>query len=286
MSFGREEHSHRRRRGLPTQRKTPLRLLLLLVLLVILLALLGIGALLATRSFGNEVSGKVASENSINSDRDPSLSISNERGKIRIEGVKAAESVELEVTKYALGADLQEARERASEVTANISKRDSNIVIETNGGRETGADCTVQAPQGSSVAIESGAGDVEVANLEGDVSIRAGAGDVEVNGTKGSVEISSLQGDVEVSDVSTDTEQVDVDVGVGNAVMRDLVIGTLDVQVETGDIFLSGRFSGSGQALVQTGDIIVRLSPEEARDLTFQTRVGSVVREPNKPGEE
>lgn len=291
MSFGREEEEpHHRGRGLDghrsSRRKPPLRLLLLLILLVALLALLAIGALLASRSFGNDVSGKVLAEDSADSGPNPELRISNKRGTVRVEGVESLESIEFEATKYTLGSDREEARQRASEVSTDLSRNGSTFVIETVGGRATGADYTLRAPQGSSIELESEAGDVEIANLDGDVSVRTGAGDVQVKATKGSVEVRALQGDVEVSSVSTDAGQVDVDVGVGDAVMRDLVVGVLDLRIETGEAVLSGRFSGSGNVLVQTGDVLVRVPTEDVREMTFETRIGDVLREPDEPGEE
>ena len=291
MSFGREEEPHHRRRRpagrRSTRRKSPLKLLLLLILLIALLTLLAIIALIASRSFGNTVSGKVPAEDSVVSGPNPTLRISNERGPVRVEGVERLESIELEATKYALGPDREEARRRASEVSTELSESGgSTFVVETGGGRATGVDYTLRAPQGSSIELESEAGDVEIANLDGDVSVRTGAGDVQVKDTRGSVEVRALQGDVEVSDVSTDTGQVDVDIGTGDAVMRDLVVGTLDLRVETGDAVLSGRFSGGGQALVQTGDLVVRLPTEDTRDITFETGVGDVVRKAGGPGEE
>jgi hypothetical protein len=290
MSFGREEGSHRHGRRLAGRRtsriKTPLRLLLLLIFLVVTFALLAVGALLAERSFGNDVSESSVTNDFVESGPNPNLRISTGRGTVQVEGVENLESIEFEATKHALGSDPQEARERASEISPGISKRGSTFVVETEHRRGTGTDYTVRAPRGSSVELESGAGYVEVANLHGDVMVRAGAGDVKVKDTKGSVDIQALQGDVETSEVNTDTGRVDVEVGVGDATLRDLVVGTLDVRVETGDATLTGHFSGSGQALVRTGDILVQLPPEDTRELTFEARIGDVVREANKSGQE
>jgi hypothetical protein len=62
--------------------------------------------------------------------------------------------------------------------------------------------------------------------------------------------------------------------------LEDLILGTLEAGVEAGSVTLSGRFSGDGRVSVETGDIIARLPAEDTRDLTLQTRVGSVLREP------
>jgi hypothetical protein len=99
-----------------------------------------------------------------------------------------------------MAADPAAAKQRASEVPVNVSREDSKIVIETEGGEDTGADYTLRVPTGGSV--------------------------------------------------------------------------------EAGVVTLSGRFSGGGRVTVETGDIIARLPPEDTRDLTRKTRLGSVLCEP------
>jgi 2-keto-4-pentenoate hydratase/2-oxohepta-3-ene-1,7-dioic acid hydratase in catechol pathway len=61
--------------------------------------------------------------------------------------------------------------------------------------------------------------------------------------------------------------------------LQDVIVGTLEAHVESGDVILSGRFSGSGRIFVETGDINANLPPEDTRELTLETRVGEVVRE-------
>jgi hypothetical protein len=104
----------------------------------------------------------------------------------------------------------------------DISREDSKIVIETDGGEDTGADYTLRVPTGGSVEVESEVGDVEVSGISGNVTVGA----------------------------------------------------------EAGDVTLSGRFSGGGRVTVETGDIIARLPPDDTRDLTLETHLGSVLREP------
>ncbi len=183
------------------------------------------------------------------------------------------------MTKHALGSDPATAKERASEVSVNLSREDSTIVLQTDGGRDTGADYALRIPVGAAVEVESGAGDVEVSGLSGDVAVLAEAGDVAVRDTGSDVSIEAPQGDVVVEGVSTDTGQAELLVGSGDVALRDLIIGTLEASVEAGDVTLSGRFSGSGRIFVETGDITANLPPEDTRELTLETRVGEVVRE-------
>jgi DUF4097 and DUF4098 domain-containing protein YvlB len=181
-----------------------------------------------------------------------------------------------------MGADPAAAKQRASEVPVDISREDSKIVIETDGGENTGADYTLRIPTGSSVEVESEVGDVEVSGISGNVTVSAEAGDVRVTDLGGDVEVQAPRGDVSVADVNTDTGSANLEVGVGDVSLEDLILGTLEASVEAGDVILSGRFSGGGRITVQTGDVIARLPPDDTRDLMLETRVGSVLREPTQ----
>ena len=166
----------------------------------------------------------------------------------------------------------------------DISREGSKIVIETDGGGNTGADYALKMPAGGSVEVRSEAGDVAVSGLSGNVKVDAEAGDVTVRDVGGSVNVGAPQGDVTLANVNTDTGGAGIQVGSGDVHLEDLVLGILETGVEAGSVTLSGRFSGDGRVSVETGDIIARLAAEDTRDLTLQTRVGSVLREPPDEG--
>ena len=252
---------------------------LLLLLAVVLLALLAAAALLVWRSLGDNLSGTSVARDSIDSSPEPRVRLTNATGEVRVEGVEDLESIEYEVKKYALAGDPAAAKKRASEVPVNLSREDSTVVLETGGGRGTGADYLLKVPSAGTVEVESGAGDVEVTGLSGDVTVVASAGDVAVRNTGNDVTVEAPQGDVVVSDVSTDTGQTELEVGSGDVTLRDMIVGTLEARVEAGDVTLSGRFSGSGRVLVETGNITANLPPEDTRELTLETRVGQIMRE-------
>ncbi len=254
---------------------------LLLLFAVLLLALLAVAAILLWRSLGESISGTSVARDSIDSaGPEPRVRLANAAGQVRVEGVKGSRSVDYEATRYAMDADPAAAKQRASEVPVDISREDSKIVIETDGGEDTGADYTLRVPTGSSVEVESEAGDVEVSGISGNVTVGAEAGDVRVRYVGGNVKVEAPRGDVTVGDVNTDTGSANLEAGVGDVSLEDLILGTLEASVEAGDVTLSGRFSGGGRVSVETGDIIARLPPEDTRDLTLETRVGSVLREP------
>ena len=268
--------------GSETERGRPPRVSpLLLLLAVLLLALLAVAAVLLFRSLGESISGtSVASDSIDSSGPEPHVRLTNAAGQVRVEGVKGSRSVGYEATRYAMAADPAAAKERASEVPVDISREDSKIVIETDGGSDTGADYTLRIPTNGSIAVESEAGDVEVSGISGNVTVDAEAGDVTVRDVGGDIKVEAPKGDVSVGNVNTDTGGADLEVGSGDLSLEDLILGTLEASVEAGEVTLSGRFSGGGRVSVETGDIIARLPPEDTRDLILQTRVGSVLREP------
>jgi DUF4097 and DUF4098 domain-containing protein YvlB len=253
---------------------------LLLLFALLLLALLAVAAILLWRSLGESVSGTSIARDSIDSaGPDPRVRLANAAGQVRVEGVKGSRSVDYEATRYAMAADPAAAKQRASEVPVDISREDSKNVIETDGGGNTGADYALRVPTGGSVEVESEAGDVEVSAISGNVTVGAGAGDVRVRDVGGDVNVVAPGGDVSVGDVNTHTGSANLEVGVGDVSLEDLILGTLEASVEAGEVTLSGRFSGGGRVTVETGDIIARLPPDDTRDLTLETRVGSVLRE-------
>jgi hypothetical protein len=261
------------------RRDSPSRAPLLLLVTALLLALLTVSALFLWRSLGDNLSGTSIARDSVDSGPEPHVRVTNGAGKVRVEGVERLDAVEYEVKRYALAPDPVAAKRRASEVPVDLSREGSTIVLQTDGGRGTGADYDLRVPAGAAVEVESGAGDVEVTGLSSDVKVVAEAGDVTVQGAGSDVTVEAPQGDVAVNDVSTETGQVELEVGSGDVMLRDLIVGTLEANVQSGDVTLSGRFSGSGRIFVQTGGISANLPPEDTRELTLETRVGEVVRE-------
>jgi hypothetical protein len=243
---------------------------MLLLFALLLLALLAEAAILLWRALGESISGTSIARDSLGSaGPDPRVRLANAVGQVRVEGVKGFRSVDYEATRYAMAADPAAAKQRASEVPVDISREDSKIVIETDGGENTGADYALRVPTG---------GSVEVSGISGNVTVDAGA--VRVTDVGGDVKVEAPRGDVSVGDVNTDTGSANLEVGEGDVLLEDLILGTLEASVEAGDVTVSGRFSDGGRVTVETGDIIARLPPDDMRDLTLETRVGSVLHEP------
>jgi hypothetical protein len=242
---------------------------------LLLVALVG-GGVLLWFSYGDRAGGTEVFEESVESGAEPVVHITNGRGKVRVQGVEGLETVEISARRYARGFNPTSAKENAAEVPVEVSN-EAEVEISSGGG-STGVDYDLEVPPGSTVEVESEAGDVEVSGLDGDVTVRGESGDVSLEDIQGSISIEAAQGDVSVGGLSTETGSAEIIVGSGDVDIKDVVIGILEARVRSGDVALSGRFSGSGSVLVETGSIDVRLPSEDVKDLDLETRVGEIVR--------
>ena len=269
-------------------RERPSRLgALTIIAALLLLALLVAGAVFVWRTLGEEVPGASVARDSIDSGREPRVTITNGPGEVSVDGTNGPEAVEYEVTRYATAGDPAAARSAASEVPVDVSREEgSTVTLETDGGGETGADYAVRMPAGGAVEIEAEEGDVEVTGLDGNVTVKAESGDVAVRDAAGDVTVEAEQGDVTVGGMRTDTGNLELTVGSGDVALDDLIVGTLEANVEAGDVALSGRFSGEGRVSVGTGDITADLPSGDATNLALQTLVGEVSREPSGGGQD
>jgi len=119
---------------------------------LLLLVLLAVAAIFLWRTLGEEVPGASVARDSIDSGREPKVSITNGPGDVNVEGTNGPEAVEYEVTRYAAAGDPAAARSAASEVPVNVVREEgSTVTLETDGGGETGADYVVRMPAGGGV---------------------------------------------------------------------------------------------------------------------------------------
>jgi hypothetical protein len=270
----REERFDERRRGWLASRPGIVPIIVGLLLLALL-----IGGLLLWGFYGDRAGGTSVFEDSIESGPEPVVRLANGPGRVRVEGVEGLETVEITARRYARGRNPAAAKENATGVPVEVASGDSGIEISSGGGGGIGVDYELRVPSGSAVAVESSAGDVEVSGVDNNATVRTESGDITVEDVQGSIVVEALSGDVTVGEVSTETGDAEITVGSGDLELRHLVVGILEARVETGDVVVSGRFSGSGRVLVETGSIDVRIPPEDARELTFETRVGEISRD-------
>jgi len=225
-------------------------------------------------------------EDSIETGPEPVVRLTNGPGRVSIEGVEGLENVEINAKRYARGRNTAAAKENAADVPVEaLAGEDSALEVSSDRGGGTGVDYALRVPSATIVEVESEAGDVEISGVDNNVTVRAESGDVSVEDVRGSIGIEAVRGDVTVESVSTETGNAEIAVGSGDLEIENLVVGILEARVESGDVALLGRFSGSGVVLVETGSINVRLPSEDTNDLTLETRVGEVVREDEQGSE-
>jgi hypothetical protein len=250
-----------------------------------LLLALVVGGVLLWLSYGDRAGGTSVFEDSIESGPEPVVRLTNGPGRVRIQGVEGLENVEISAKRYSRGFNPAAAKSNAADIPVNVASEDSALEISSDGGRGTGVDYDLRVPAGSTVEVESVAGDVEVSGIDNSATVYVESGDISVEDVQGSITIQAPQGDVSVEAVSTETGNAEVTVGSGDLALKDLVVGFLEARVETGDVALTGRFSGSGSVFVETGRINVRLPSQDVKDLDLEVRVGEVAREDKQESE-
>ncbi len=252
---------------------------------LLLLALL-IGLVLLWVSYGDRAGGTSVFEDSIETGPEPVVRLTNGPGRVRVEGVEGLENVEISAKRYARGRNPAAAKENAADVPVEVSSGEgSTLELSSDGGSGTGVDYDLRVPPETAVEVESEAGDVDVSGLDNNAAVRVESGDVSVEDVRGSIVIEASQGDVTAESVSTETGNAEITIGSGDLELENLVVGILETRVESGDVNLLGRFSGSGRVLVETGSISVQLPSEDTNDLSFEARVGEVVREDEQGSE-
>ncbi|MCA1737361.1 MAG: DUF4097 domain-containing protein [Actinobacteria bacterium] len=194
----------------------------------LLLLALVVGGILLWLSYGDRVGGTSVYEDSIDSGPEPEVHLTNGPGQVSIEGVKGMENVEISAKRYARGRNPSAAKENASGVPVDVAGESSNIELSSAGGRGTGVDYDLKVPPGSTVAVESEVGDVDISGLENDVTVLARSGDVSVKDGQGSLRIESQGGDVTVESVRTETGSAEISVDSGDLELKNLVFGILE----------------------------------------------------------
>ncbi|MBA2442552.1 MAG: hypothetical protein H0V53_09125, partial [Rubrobacter sp.] len=109
------------------------RRLLLVAVGLLLLALLVAAGLLLWSSDGDQASATSVYEESVSPGPEPEVRLTNDRGRISVTGEEGLETVELEATRYARGADAEAALEQADEVSVEVATEGSTVSVETVG---------------------------------------------------------------------------------------------------------------------------------------------------------
>lgn len=140
-------------------------------------------------------------------------------------------------------------------------------------GLEAYADIIISVPEGKSVDVYLGVGDISASNVKGNLRLDSSSGRVDVSGSKGDLSVDTGSGDVKVTGASGDA--ISIDTGSGEVNGTSLTAAKLDVDTGSGDVEL--RDVSSEDVSIDTGSGSVSLSLTTSVDhLQVDTGSGSV----------
>jgi hypothetical protein len=140
-------------------------------------------------------------------------------------------------------------------------------------GLEAHADIVISVPEGKSVNVYLGVGDITASNVKGDLRLDTSSGRVDASGTRGDLGIDTGSGDVKVTGVSGSA--VSIDTGSGEVNGTGINAMSLNVDTGSGDVELSDVTSED--VSIDTGSGSVSLALTTAVDqLKVDTGSGNV----------
>ena len=140
-------------------------------------------------------------------------------------------------------------------------------------GLEAWADIVISVPEGKSVNVYLGVGDISASSVKSDLRLDTSSGRVDVTSTKGDLSIDTGSGDVKVTGASGNA--ITIDTGSGEVNGTGLKAASLDVDTGSGDVELSDVTSED--ISIDTGSGSVNLSLNSTLDqLKVDTGSGSV----------
>ena len=156
------------------------------------------------------------------------------------------------------------------EILRAVSGR--RIRVQRSGsGMEVWADLTIRVPEGASLTLEHGAGDVEVRDLVADLDIDVKAGTAEAAGLDGQTELRVGSGRLTARDVRGELE---LDTGSGGISLEDFEGGELVIDTGSGSVAVSEVLARAIE--IDTGSGGVTVDGLETKRLTIDTGSGSV----------
>ena len=141
-------------------------------------------------------------------------------------------------------------------------------------GLEAHADLAISVPEGKSVRVNLGVGDITASNVSGNLRLDTSSGSVDVTGTRGELSVDTGSGDVKVTRVSGGA--ISIDTGSGEVNGTGIKTAALDVDTGSGDVSLSEVTADD--VSVDTGSGSVNLAFTATVDhITVDTGSGDVV---------
>lgn len=140
------------------------------------------------------------------------------------------------------------------------------------GGLEAAADIELQVPNGVSVRLHLGVGDVEVRGVNGDVAVDVAGANLVVADTKGTLTLDTGSGEATLTNVNG---LISLDTGSGTVTARNVTSDGFIIDSGSGDVILDG--CACSKVSIETGSGELRVSDMTARSLSLDTGSGGVI---------
>ncbi len=198
------------------------------------------------------------------------LHVDVDHGNIEVEAAGGTR-VLIELERIARADDRDEAQEMLARHKPEFDVRGNDVYVRSRYEEDKGflnrwrsrrqlkIRVLVKVPDRYNVSFTSGAGNVEIVDVEGRVEGRTGAGNIELAGIRGVIDVSSGAGNI---DVEGDVERATVNTGAGNIDLHGLT-GAVEAGTGAGNVYAeitrqprqsSSLSSGAGNVTVRLAD--------------------------------
>jgi hypothetical protein len=199
-----------------------------------------------------------------------------ERGEIRMIAVKQGppgsnlDRVQVEISEGTSGLLI---RTRKPSTLSNVSVQlEVTVPTSTQLDLHTGAGTTEVRGLRSDVKVDTGAGDVTIADLAGDLDARSGSGSMTIDGVSGRIQADTGSGSVRISSVTGD---LDAHTGSGSMEVRE-ASGRARVDSGSGSLTYEGDPEGDCRFETGTGSITLRLPADLNMEVDLETGSGTI----------
>jgi DUF4097 and DUF4098 domain-containing protein YvlB len=199
-----------------------------------------------------------------------------ERGEIRMIAVKQGppgsdlDRVQVEISEQADGL-LIRTRKPSTLSTARV-QLEVTVPAGTQLDLHTGAGNTEVRGLRSDVKVDTGAGDVIIADLTGDLDAHTGAGSVTIDGVSGRIQADTGSGSVRIGSVTGD---IDAHTGSGSMEVRE-VSGRARLDTGAGSVDYQGEPEGDCRFETGTGSITLRVPVDLNMEVDLETGSGTI----------
>jgi lia operon protein LiaG len=145
-------------------------------------------------------------------------------------------------------------------------------VRSTGGGLEAHADLRIQVPQGQSISLYVGVGEIEASNVNGEIELRTNASPIRGRDIQGRLTARTGSGRIVLENVNV--ERAHASTGSGSIEL--LSVTTRELRVNTGSGSIEGRTLRGDRLDASTGSGGIRLDDVTSTDVRATTGSGSI----------